>query len=61
MLPGVQQLSRLRGSIQEVPGTWRTLGDAARPQGAGGPGGVRQGLLQPGELARLAGRQRPAL
>lgn len=59
MLPGVQQPRGPRWGVQEVPGARRPLGNAARPQGAGGPGGLRQGLLPPGELARLAGHQRP--
>lgn len=61
MLSCVQQPWGLRRSIQEVPGTWRPHGDASRPQGAGGPRRLRQVILPPGELARLAGHQRPAI
>ena len=60
VLPGVQQLRGLRRRVQEVSGARRPHGDAARPQGAGGPGRLREVLLPPGQLARVARHQRPA-
>jgi len=61
MLPGVQQPRGLRRRVPEVSGARRPHGDAPRPPRAGGPRRLRKVLFPPGELARLAGGQRPAV
>ncbi|XP_034056091.1 uncharacterized protein clec11a [Gymnodraco acuticeps] len=61
MLSSCTIASELRLSFQKVPGARRPHGDAPRPKGAGSPRRLREVLLPPGELARVAGHQRPAI